>query len=89
MAEGVVVLLCVEALDGVLHEAVDSMQRRSNFMEMIMANCPVCECKFDVKSDILPGEILHCPKCDAELEVISVSPVQFALAPKVEEDWGE
>ncbi|MES2154765.1 MAG: lysine biosynthesis protein LysW [bacterium] len=37
----------------------------------------------------LPGEILDCPDCGAELEVRSLSPLVLALAPDVEEDWGE
>jgi alpha-aminoadipate/glutamate carrier protein LysW len=30
-----------------------------------------------------------CPACQAELEVIGVEPVEFALAPEIEEDFGE
>lgn len=37
----------------------------------------------------LPGEILDCADCGAELEVRSVRPLVLALAPAVEEDWGE
>jgi alpha-aminoadipate carrier protein LysW len=37
----------------------------------------------------LAGEILDCPDCGAELEVRSLSPLVLALAPAVEEDWGE
>jgi alpha-aminoadipate carrier protein LysW len=37
----------------------------------------------------LAGEILDCPDCGAELEVRSVQPLTLALAPQVEEDWGE
>ena len=37
----------------------------------------------------LPGEILDCADCGAELEVRSVNPLVLALAPAVEEDWGE
>lgn len=34
-------------------------------------------------------EIVVCPDCGAELEVIGVDPVELALAPEIEEDWGE
>ena len=37
----------------------------------------------------LPGEILDCADCGAELEVRSVNPLVLALAPAVEDDWGE
>jgi alpha-aminoadipate carrier protein LysW len=35
------------------------------------------------------GEIVQCPECGVELEVIDVSPLTFGLAPAEEEDWGE
>jgi alpha-aminoadipate carrier protein LysW len=35
------------------------------------------------------GEIVECPECGAELEVVNNNPVTLALAPEVEEDWGE
>ena len=35
------------------------------------------------------GEILVCPDCGAELEVVSEQPFRLELAPKEEEDWGE
>jgi alpha-aminoadipate carrier protein LysW len=37
----------------------------------------------------MEGEIVPCPDCGAELEVVSVAPVTLALAPEVQEDWGE
>lgn len=48
------------------------------------------ECAAAITASIaLPGEILDCSDCGAELEVRSVSPLVIALAPQVEEDWGE
>ncbi len=35
------------------------------------------------------GEIIECPECGMELEVIEVDPLTLELAPEVEEDWGE
>ena len=35
------------------------------------------------------GEIITCPDCGAELEVVSENPLKLELAPKEEEDWGE
>jgi alpha-aminoadipate carrier protein LysW len=37
----------------------------------------------------LTGEILDCPDCGAELEVVRLTPLAVAVAPEVEEDWGE
>ena len=52
------------------------------------AICPECEGAVAV-SDVERGEIVQCPDCGAELEVVSVEPVTLALAPEEEEDWGE
>ena len=35
------------------------------------------------------GEIVVCPDCGTEFEVISLDPVEIEEAPEVEEDWGE
>ncbi len=53
-----------------------------------VANCTECDARIQANV-ALPGEILDCPDCGAELEVRSVSPLVLALAPTVEEDWGE
>jgi len=48
------------------------------------------ECAGRITASVtLPGEILDCADCGAELEVRSVNPLALALAPAVEEDWGE
>ena len=48
------------------------------------------ECAGRITASVtLPGEILDCADCGAELEVRSVAPLVLALAPAVEEDWGE
>lgn len=51
--------------------------------------CMECGAEFQVESDLLLGEIIECPDCGIELEVIQVSPVRVELAPEIEEDWGE
>ncbi len=53
-----------------------------------MAHCPECDANVSVQGAIV-GEILFCPDCNAELEVINVERPEVALAPEVEEDWGE
>ena len=52
-------------------------------------NCPECEATLELPADLIEGEILPCPDCGAELEVVSTAPVELRLAPAVEEDWGE
>ena len=54
-----------------------------------MNTCPECEATLPIPADVLDGEIIRCADCGAELEVLSVAPLTLALAPAVEEDWGE
>lgn len=56
-----------------------------------MANVICMECEGDVvvQANVIVGEIIECPECGVELEVISVNPLTLELAPEVEEDWGE
>jgi len=50
--------------------------------------CPECAGAVAAAPSLV-GEILDCGDCGAELEVLSLSPIQVALAPDVQEDWGE
>lgn len=52
------------------------------------AQCPECEAEVRVEG-MMVGEITFCPDCNAELEVLNVDNPEVALAPEVEEDWGE
>lgn len=54
-----------------------------------MSNCPECVTKIDIPAGTKAGEIIICAECSAELEVIATDPVELALAPDIEEDWGE
>ena len=51
--------------------------------------CPECFAELDLGSGLEEGEIIVCPDCGAELEVLSLQPLTLELAPEVEEDWGE
>jgi alpha-aminoadipate carrier protein LysW len=51
--------------------------------------CPECAAPIELAPDTIQGEILQCPECGVELEVMSLDPVTVELAPEVEEDWGE
>lgn len=51
--------------------------------------CPECEGSLILPTDTLEGEVVPCPDCGAELEVLTLAPLALALAPLVEEDWGE
>ena len=51
--------------------------------------CIECGAELDLADDLEQGEIVVCPDCGVELEVIDVNPITLDLAPEVEEDWGE
>lgn len=55
---------------------------------MTTAGCE--ECGYDVDlTNAIEGELLVCPECGTDLEVISLDPPKLHLAPSEEEDWGE
>lgn len=51
--------------------------------------CIECEGVVEVAADVMLGELLECPDCGAELEVVNLNPLSLELAPEIEEDWGE
>jgi alpha-aminoadipate carrier protein LysW len=50
--------------------------------------CPECEAVIDEEFEDI-GEIITCPECGVELEVISIDPVEFDLAPVDDEEDDE
>lgn len=54
-----------------------------------VAECPECAADVTLPGDVMEGEIVVCPECGVELEVISLDPPELELAPEEEEDWGE
>lgn len=54
-----------------------------------MAECPECGAEILTNMAYEEGEIIDCEDCGVELEVISEDPLEVALAPEEEEDWGE
>ena len=55
-----------------------------------MAVCPECEADVEMDEyDVDKGEIISCPECGVELEVVGVAPLQLDLAAQEEEDWNE
>lgn len=51
--------------------------------------CTECGGDTPLGEGVIAGEIAQCPDCGAELEVLGIDPLEVALAPAVEEDWGE
>lgn len=54
-----------------------------------MTECPECAGELNLTPDVEEAEIVACPDCGVELEVVSLDPLTLELAPEVEEDWGE
>jgi len=51
--------------------------------------CPECEDEVQISPSVRLNEIVECAGCRSELEIVALNPAVLALAPEVEEDWGE
>ncbi len=55
-----------------------------------MVRCPECAAAIDVDEDeVEEGEILSCPECEVELEVVQTHPVHLNVISDEEEDEEE
>lgn len=46
-----------------------------------MAHCPECEAVLDLElDDVEEGQLLSCPECGVDLEVVNTNPVELDLA---------
>ena len=50
-----------------------------------MSFCPECEAVIEEEFEEI-GELVTCPECGVELEVVSLDPLEFDLAPLEEEE---
>jgi alpha-aminoadipate carrier protein LysW len=57
--------------------------------QVTTTQCPNCDEAVPVAATAFVSELLKCPSCKTELEVVAVGPPELALAPEIEEDWGE
>ncbi len=53
-----------------------------------MGECPECFGEIEL-TDVMQNEIVQCPDCGADLEVVSLAPITLEVAPEEQEDWGE
>jgi alpha-aminoadipate/glutamate carrier protein LysW len=69
----------------------DEVNQRSQKMSNIPSTVECLECAADVPlpQDAMQNEIISCPDCGRELEIMSLNPLVVDYAPEVEEDWGE
>lgn len=51
--------------------------------------CITCSDQLALPEGTLVGEVVDCPHCLSELEVLSTDPPALVLAPEADEDWGE
>ncbi len=55
-----------------------------------MPHCPECEALVDVDEDeVEEGEVVSCPECGVELEVVSTNPLELNLLEDEEEEEEE
>ncbi|MEN6408594.1 MAG: lysine biosynthesis protein LysW [Anaerolineaceae bacterium] len=51
--------------------------------------CTECAAEIELADGTETGEIVVCPDCGVDLEVVSLDPATVELAPMEQEDWGE
>lgn len=51
--------------------------------------CPECAAEITLEASAEVGEIIVCPDCGVDLEIIALDPAKVELAPMEQEDWGE
>ncbi|EQB72736.1 MAG: hypothetical protein AMDU1_APLC00004G0048 [Thermoplasmatales archaeon A-plasma] len=56
-----------------------------------MNECTTCGGDLHIPEDAMVGEILTCPDCGVEFEIVSLDggQVKLAAAENIKEDWGE
>jgi len=57
----------------------------------VKLNCPECDAEIEIFDDVISGEIVSCPDCGMDYEVVIEENGSMKLLPaEVEgEDWGE
>lgn len=58
-------------------------------MSATTSTCPICDGAVPFSADTTVSEIIHCPDCGSDLEVVGLTPPALAEAPAEEEDWGQ
>jgi alpha-aminoadipate carrier protein LysW len=55
------------------------------------ARCPECDAEVKIPDDVIIGEIVSCPDCGQELEIVEITngSVKVKAAEVEGEDWGE
>ena len=54
-----------------------------------MAKCPACGAVLDIEADeVAEGEVLVCPECEVDLEVVNTNPLEFDAVEEEEQGGG-
>lgn len=70
-------------------EQVQGVHQLTQEKNMSTTSCPECEAAIELEAGTEENEIIVCPDCGVDLEVISLNPPAVELAPMEAEDWGE
>ena len=54
-----------------------------------MAFCPECRTAIDIEDDVEEGQMMDCPECGAELQVVNTNPVELESISSEEEEEEE
>lgn len=53
-----------------------------------MAVCPDCDAEIEIDEyDVDKGEIISCPECGVDLEVVGLAPLELDVAAEEDEAW--
>ena len=57
----------------------------------LIKKCPECDADLEIPDDVISGEIVSCPDCGMDYEVVITEKGEIELRPaEIEgEDWGE
>jgi len=57
---------------------------------MVKCECASCYFEFELEEGTIEGEVIPCPDCGADLEVVEIKSdiATVELAEMAEEDWG-
>ena len=56
---------------------------------MNTVKCIECDAEITLDATSEVGEIIVCPDCGVDLEIVSLNPARVDVAPMEQEDWGE
>jgi alpha-aminoadipate carrier protein LysW len=71
-------------------DATKYYQGHTHRREAIMVYCPECESNLDIEEDeVDEGEIVSCPECGTDFEVVTVSPLELKTVEEAEYEEDE